>query len=163
MAMNARKMLRLGIALICLALVLEVLPSITPSSFWLSTRWFEHSIDARTGELVPVPYRAPRGGPSSQELTEMARKYRILTGDVREMVSVRDLLAQGASSEYGQAVWKRWPNLAGRLGFFQIVDARAKTLRRIGGLIFLGGLAFLFGALYHTYQAEKDIPSLNLP
>ncbi len=160
--MNARKMLRLGIGLICVALVLEVLPSVTPSSWWLSTRWYEQRADPRSGEIAPVPYRASKGEPSSQELTQMARKYHVLTGDVREIVSVRDYLAPGSPGEYGEAIRKRWPNVAPRLGFFQIMDTRARILRGFGFLVFLGGLAFLFGSLYQTYQAEKDIPDPHL-
>ena len=163
MSMDARKMLRFGIALICLALVAEVLPSVTPSSLWRSTRWYEHTIDVHTGMFVPTPYRRRPGEPSPAELTKTVRAYGIKAGDVGEMVSVMDYLAVGSSSDFGSAMWKKYPDLAARLGYFQVVATRAKVLRRIGFLVFLAGLAYLFGALYHTYQAEKDIPSLNLP
>jgi hypothetical protein len=161
--MDARKMLRLGIALICLALLLAVLPSITPSSLWHSTRWYEHSIDPHTGFLEPVPYRQHKGEPSPSDLTGMTRQYRIPAGEVGEMVSIMQYLAPGSSSEYGHALWTKYPDLAARLGYFQVVATRAKVIRYIGLFVFLGGLAFLFGALYQTYQAEKDIPPPHLP
>lgn len=93
----------------------------------------------------------------------MLREYGIEPGDINEMVSILDHLAPGASSEFGDALSEKYPDLAARLGYFQVVATRAKILRRLGGLIFLAGLAFLFGALYHTYQAEKDIPPPHLP
>jgi len=160
--MNARRMLRLGIAVICLALLAEVLPSVTPSSLWRSTRWYEHTIDVHTGMLVPTPYRRRTGEPSPAELTRTVRAYGIPAGDVGEMVSVMDYLAPGSSSDFGTAMWKKYPNLAARLGYFKVVATRAKVIRYLGFLVFLGGLAFLFGALYHTYQAEKDIPPPHL-
>lgn len=160
---KSRKMLRLGIALICLALLVALLPSITPSPWWRSTRWYEHSIDPRTGMLEPVPYHQRKGEPSPAELTKTVRAYGIKSGDVGEMVSVMDYLAPGSSSEFGIAMWKEYPDLAARLGYFRVVATRAKVLRRIGFLVFLAGLAYLFAALYHTYQAEKDIPPKHLP
>lgn len=152
-------MLRRGLVLIGLALLVALLPSITPSSWWRTTRWFEKAVDARTGAFVPAPYHHRKGEPTPAELTKMLPLYGVEQGDVGEFVSILGELDPGSSSAFGRMLRTQHPDLASRLGFFEGRAIRAKVVRWLGGLIFLGGLGFLFMALYHTYMAEKDILS----